>query len=356
MTSRSLRKARWKAFMLPSACAMMSLAFASLSSGGQESDPMRSRIPVAAGMSEPTSEDRRRHLHPDDTMSDLLEHPAFAGFARLLLPWDDRAYDPTMRLANVGSLLPYHSHVNPAVVVRSLNRMIDDVNAGKAIFYDVYGEDEKRKQPAREHTGLFFFRGRPGAPFAVIAPGGGFAYVGSLHEGFPYAEEISRQGYNAFVLKYRTGHGGAVATEDLAAAISAIMRNADALGVSTSNYSLWGSSAGARMVAAVGSHGVSQSGGGNVPKPATVVTAYTGHSDYSPDDSPTYAIVGEHDGIAAPSTMERRVAALRKSGVEVAFRIFKDLGHGFGLGIGTSADGWIADAVRFWERSIGQRN
>jgi len=31
-----------------------------------------------------------------------------------------------------------------------------------------------------------FLRGKPGAPFAIIALGGGFAYVASVHEGFPY--------------------------------------------------------------------------------------------------------------------------------------------------------------------------
>ena len=46
-----------------------------------------------------------------------------------------------------------------------------------------------------------------------------FSYVGSVHEGFPYAVAISNKGYNAFVLRYRTGQGGAVATQDLAAAI-----------------------------------------------------------------------------------------------------------------------------------------
>ena len=45
-----------------------------------------------------------------------------------------------------------------------------------------------------------FFRGRPGAPFAVICPGGGFSYVGSIHEGFPHALALSRMGYNAFVV------------------------------------------------------------------------------------------------------------------------------------------------------------
>jgi hypothetical protein len=41
--------------------------------------------------------------------------------------------------------------------------------------------------------------GRPGAPFAVVCPGGGFSYVGSVHEGFPHAAAISSKGLNAFV-------------------------------------------------------------------------------------------------------------------------------------------------------------
>jgi hypothetical protein len=57
------------------------------------------------------------HLRVDDTVGDMLRHPAFAGFGRLLLPWDDRRYDTTMRLREIGSLLPYHTHVDPAVVV-----------------------------------------------------------------------------------------------------------------------------------------------------------------------------------------------------------------------------------------------
>ena len=187
------------------------------------------------------------HLGPDDTISDLLNHPALSGYSHLLMPWSDRAYDETMRLSDFGRLLPYHSHVDPGTVVAGLNHMIDDVNNGRPVFYDIYTEAEKRTDPTKYQTGLFFFRGRPGAPFAVISPGGGFSYVGSVHEGFPYAVDIAGQGYNAFVIKYRVGLGGRVATEDLAAAISTIFRNADAFGVDTRDYSLWGSSAGARM-------------------------------------------------------------------------------------------------------------
>ncbi len=290
------------------------------------------------------------HLSIDNTIGDLLKHPAFAGFSGLTLPWDDRRYDETMRLAEIARLLPYHSEVDAGVVVAALNRMIDDRNDGRAIFYDFYTSDEKRAEPSRENTGLFFFRGRPGAPFAVIAPGGGFAYVGSVHEGFPYAVEINRQGYNAFVLKYRAGRGGTAATEDLAAALSWIFDNAPALAVSTAHYSLWGSSAGARMAAAIGSHGTARFGAADLSKPSAVVMAYTSHSDVSSSEPTTFVVVGQHDGIAPPATMERRVAALRGAGTEVEYHRYPDVGHGFGTGAGTSADGWIADAVRFWAR------
>jgi acetyl esterase/lipase len=291
-----------------------------------------------------------RHLRAEDTIGDLLRHPDFAGFARLTLPWDDRTYDEWTKLSAIGTLLPYHSHVDPASTVRALNRLIDDAGQGRPIFFDIYTEAEKRDEPAKAHTGLFFHRGQPGAPFAIIAPGGGFAYVGSVHEGFPYAAEISTAGFNAFVLKYRVGQGGAVATRDLAAAVTFVFRSADALGVRTGGYSLWGSSAGARMAASIGSHGVVRFGGAEVPKPSAVVMAYTAHADLSSDEPPTFVVVGERDGISPPSAMEQRVSALRGLGTEVEYRVFPGVGHGFGLGIGTSAEGWVDEAIRFWKR------
>jgi len=312
--------------------------------------------PPAVSAGEVARAGRHGHLAPNSRLRDLLNHPAFAGFGHLILPWDNRPYDENLALSNLGSLLPYHSHVRPEIVVGALNRMIDDAANGKTIFHDFYTAAQKREQPAKENTGLFFVRGKPGAPFAIISPGGGFSYVGSIHEGFPYAVTISDKGYNAFVLKYRAGHGGAVATQDLAAAISYIFRNAERLGVSTDNYSVWGSSAGARMAAAIGSRGTASHGGDDLPRPSTVVMAYTAHSDTSPDEPPTFVVVGEQDAIAPPSAMERRVAVLRKAGTEVAYHAYKDLGHGFGLGTGTSADGWVADAVRFWEKFMKSKN
>jgi acetyl esterase/lipase len=110
--------------------------------------------------------------------------------------------------------------------------------------------------------------------------------------------------------------------------------------------------AGARIAAAIGSHGVAAYGGDVIPKPSAVVMAYTGHSEVASNEPPTSVVVGERDGIAPPSVMERQVERLRRIGTEVEFHRYSGVGHGFGLGIGTSAEGWIDRAIRFWEKSI----
>ena len=232
--------------------------------------------------------------------------------------------------------------------------MIDDTRRGPVVFHRFYTPDQRHADPTLENTGLFFFRGRPGAPFALIAPGGGFAYIGSVHEGFPYAQQISRQGYNAFVLRYRPGLGEQAATQDMAAALSWLFRHAAELGIATAGYSVWGSSAGARMAANIGSDGTVAFGGDALPKPSAVVMAYTGHTRFTSNEPPTFVVVGDQDGIAPPATMQRRVAALRAQGTPVEYRRYEGLGHGFGLGTGTSAEGWVEDAVRFWSEANQQ--
>lgn len=229
--------------------------------------------------------------------------------------------------------------------------MKEEVQNGETIFYDIYTDEEKEEDPSKEDTGLFFFRGKENAPFAVVNAGGGFSYVGSIHESFPHALELSRQGYNAFALQYRTG-GEQEACEDLAAAISYIFEHADELGVGTENYSLWGGSAGARMAANLGSYGPQEYGGDNLPRPAAVIMQYTGHSDYTKNDPPTYACVGEDDGIADWRVMQERIDHLNDLGIETEFHKYENLGHGFGLGIGTSAEDWIDDAIDFWTKQI----
>lgn len=292
-----------------------------------------------------------KQLTVSHTVKQLVQHKAFNGFGELLLPYDDNSAYYDMPLSSVGRLMPYHGNVRPDVVLDAINQLIDDASSGKNIFYNIYTEAEKHQDASKRNTGIFFFRGKPDAPFAVVCPGGGFAYVGSLHEGFPLAKRISELGYNAFVIRYRIG-SERYATEDLAQAIAFIQKNSQALGVGTQHYSLWGGSAGARMVGNIAQNGVSAYIQGNFPKPVTAVIAYTGQSSYSANFPPTFLTVAENDGIANYRVMENRAENLRKAGVTVEFRKYRTAGHGFGLGTGTEAEGWLDLAVKFWEGNL----
>ena len=280
-------------------------------------------------------------------IDDVASAPVFGSYGRLIFPVD-RGY---MSGETLGTLrLTWYSCIDPDKTVEIANYLKSRVAAGDTVFIDIYTEAEKRADPRKRDTGLFFFRGMRGAPFAVCCAGGGFAYVGAMHDSFPHALELSKMGYNAFAIIYRPG--APAACEDLARAISVIFANAEKLGVSTESYSLWGGSAGASMAAWLGSLGPEAFGGARLPRPAAVVMQYTGHSDYTRNDPPTYACVGENDGIASWRAMARRIEALRACGIEAEFHHYAGLSHGFGLGTGTIAEGWINDAAAFWQRQI----
>ena len=220
-------------------------------------------------------------------IADVMSDPAFGAFGRLLFPVQSSYY----RGDTLGELsLTWYSHIDPNETVEIVNTLKNDALAGQTVFYDIYTDEEKAADPAKGDTGLFFFKGEAGKPFAVCSAGGGFAYVGAMHDSFPHAMELSKKGYNAFALIYRPG--AQTACEDLARAISFIFDHAGELEVSTDCYSLWGGSAGGRMTAYLSSYGPAAFGGDDLPRPGAAIIQYTGHSDYSGDEPPTHVCVG----------------------------------------------------------------
>lgn len=169
-----------------------------------------------------------------------------------------------------------------------------------------------------------------------------------MHDSFPAALELSKKGYHAFALIYRS-NSQKTACEDLARAISVIFDRAEDLQVDVSNYSLWGGSAGARMAAILGADGPAAHGGKDLPRPSAVIMQYTGYSTVSRNEPPTYACVGTNDGIADYRTMQRRIDRIRAQGTDAEIEVFEGLPHGFGLDTGTNAEGWINHAISFWE-------
>lgn len=280
-------------------------------------------------------------------ISDVMAVPVFGDYGRLLFPMQ-RGYWSGETLEQLR--LTYYNNIDPDKTVEIVNYLYGQAKNGQTVFYDIYSDTEKANDPRKKDTGMFFFRGNRGARFAMCNAGGAFAYVGAMHDSFPHALELSKKGYNAFALIYRPG--AQTACEDLARAISFIFAHADELGVDTSCYSLWGGSAGGRMAAWVSGYGTAAFGGDNLPKAGTAVIQYTGLSDYSRDDVPTYACVGDRDGIASWRTMKARLDGMAALGIPTEFHVYEGLSHGFGLGTGTVADGWINDAVKFWEKQM----
>lgn len=290
-------------------------------------------------------------IDANTTIQSIINDPVFDDYGRFIFPNDYREIEDTMTVSEIDSLLPYHNDIQTDTAIEVVNYLLNHANNGDTIFYDIYTEEEKQEDPSKEDTGLFFFKGNKDAPVAIISAGGGFSYVGSIHESFPHALELSKQGYNAFALQYRTG-GAEVACKDLAAAIAFIYEHAEELEINPDGYSLWGGSAGARMAAYLGSYGTSAYGQQQYPRPSAIIMQYTGHSDFTENDPPTYACVGQDDGIADYRVMQERIDNLNNLGIDTEFHVYPSLGHGFGLGIGTSAEGWINDAIAFWQKHL----
>lgn len=285
----------------------------------------------------------------DTKVTDVINDEVFDGYGRLIFPVDMQISD-NLTLKNVNTILTWYSEINTDKTVEIVNYMKKKVGSGQQIFYDIYSDEEKKADPDKQNTGLFFFKGNTGAKSAIVNAGGGFMYVAGIHDSFPHALELSKKGYNAFALIYRLG--ARTACEDLARAIAFLHEHADELGIDMSDYSLWGGSAGARMAAWLGAYGTSAFGEKEYPKPAAVIMQYTGLSEVTGDEPPTYACVGTSDGIASYRSMERYISRIKNNGTNAKIEVFDGLSHGFGLGQNTVADGWLDRAVMFWEDNM----
>lgn len=285
----------------------------------------------------------------DSRVNDVINDEVFADYGRLIFPVDVKI-DSGLMLQDVNDILPWYSEINPKRTVEIVNYMEKKAASGEQIFYNIYSKEEQQADPDKKDTGLFFFRGNPGEKTAILNAGGGFVYVAGIHDSFPQALELSKKGYNAFALIYRPG--AQTACEDLARAIAFLQDNADKLQIDMTGYSLWGGSAGARMAAWVGSYGTAYFGERSYPQPGAVIMQYTGLTDVTGEEPPTYACVGTRDGIASYRSMQYYIRQIKSNGTDAQIEVFDGLSHGFGLGEGTVAEGWIDRAVDFWESNV----
>ena len=280
---------------------------------------------------------------------DVINNSSFKDFGKIIFP-TNRTIDKNMTLEDAKDLYVWYNYINTDKTVEIVNYMKEQADYGKQIFYPSYTEEEMKREPEKRNTGIFYFRGTENNKFAILNAGGGFMYVGAMQDSFPHALELSKNGYNAFALIYRPDADKAM--EDLARAVAFIHENKDILKVDTNAYSVWGGSAGGRMAAWLGNYGTESFGGKKYPRPSAVIMQYTGLSEVIGDEPPTYNCVGTNDGIANYKVMENRINKIKQNGTDAEIEIFDGLPHGFGLGIGTNAEGWINNAIKFWQRNM----
>jgi len=236
------------------------------------------------------------------------------------------------------------------------------------VFYDFWRSNTYALKPYLINDGKKH-------PFVIICPGGGYGMVCSHIEGIPYAEELNKRGYHAFILFYRVKKKARYPQpqEDLQRAINTVFSHADEWNLDTSNWSLWGSSAGGHLVASM----FIEDWG--VPKPFALVLIYpvitlgehthlgtrkyllgkaptkemmdkmSIHLHINKDFPRTYFWNGTIDKSVNPINSDLLEEAFKKVGIPYKRDVFINVGHGVGLGKKTNAKEWFNNAIEFIE-------
>lgn len=218
-------------------------------------------------------------------------------------------------------------------------------------------------------------------PFAVICPGGGYGMVCSAGEGKPFAEELNKLGYHAFVVYYRVKKKARYPQpqDDLQRGIEEIFAHADEWKLDTDNWSVWGSSAGGHLVA---SYALEDRG---MPKPSALILCYPvismgkythgGSRDnllgknagkdmidklsvelnVTENYPPVFTWYGTADEAVPPLNSIMLCEALDKLSVPCKVEKYEGIGHGAGLAKGTVAETWFKHAVEFWQSQCSDR-
>ena len=238
----------------------------------------------------------------------------------------------------------------------------------------------------------------------IICPGGGYDHLCTKTEGYPVAARLNELGYTACILEYRVGFDCSTHApmQDLARAVIFIKEHPDFLNVDISDYAVIGFSAGGNLAGIFGTeeygykkYGVEKPGALILGYPWTNVNHWLKHpywnifigllgiwlsergnlcmfgfgphflrknrdsicvQNYVTDSYPaTYMFAGGNDVLViSHSHTDVLEKALNEHNVIHKYEKFFGVPHGIGLGERTSAEGWLEEALDFWNNNISQ--
>lgn len=228
--------------------------------------------------------------------------------------------------------------------------------------------------------------------YVIVCPGGGYLACSKETEGYNVATELNKMGYTAFVLEYRVGERitePMAPLDDLAKAIYYVDENAQKYNVYKGLYALCGFSAGGNLIGLFGTEKFGYCNYRGIKAPTALIMGYpwcnpntpafngnvadtvfyswlNGHGSkaflgdeesiddmrvplWITDEYPrTFIMHGDSD-VIVPADAHSGVLAekLEENEIEYVYKKYKGVVHGCGLGIGTSAEGWLKEAMAF---------
>lgn len=189
-------------------------------------------------------------------------------------------------------------------------------------------------------------------------------------------------GYNAFVCRYRVVKETFFQNpqDDVACCLRWILENSKNMNVCIDYYAICGFSAGGYLAASWGTKSIGY-GAYHLPKPKTVILGYPviTMGDYTHKLSRANFLEEKQDDpiYIEKYSIERQVDAdypdtflwacekdrcvpfqntlmmcdvLKKHSCRTEFHSYDGNAHGWGLAVGTAAEGWLEQAISFWQR------
>lgn len=216
-----------------------------------------------------------------------------------------------------------------------------------------------------EYGYLSFPIGNPKAN-AVVVPGGGYEMIASANEGLDFVRPLQEAGYSVYIAGYGI-------KEDAFYPKPVVQLSECLRKVSELPTLLLGFSAGGHLAAMLSRKDMAEAFG--YKRPEALILGYPvisfvlpthepskrwftggrgdlfdflsaeGHVD--PDYPPTYLWRAKSDDVVPPINSDAFDRALSSRGVRHLYRVFPGNGHGWGMGEGTSAEGWLDEALSF---------
>lgn len=289
-----------------------------------------------------------------------------------------RYWDEPLEKVEHEVMMPWGVSSIAESLVDAANKVFAAITEHKYRFIPLWRENEKDyvpdiKRNNKESVSLMMLNTDTESkkPAVIISPGGAYMCLAGDVEGVRLAQKMEEEGYYPFVLYYRTLPNLFPAPqEDLARAIEYVRSHAEEYNIHPDRIMAMGSSAGAHLCASAAglykeperrpnmvclNYGVinfekemkgddgSKLIGGDERLAALLKVDELITSDYPK----TFLWACEDDDIVPYTNTLRMAKALEEKGVEYELHIYPTGGHGCGLGIGTSAEGWIDKMLKF---------